>query len=537
VEEVEQCWRKVFATLGVRTVLADLSAFDFVDRAGRELLVRMHAAGFASAAFVSTSALDPSFGLARGFDLYEAGAGIEDTGAASRPAGNTIDLALAWLEHAHGRFFLFVQLDDPHAPYAPPEPYRANAAGRPYDGEISYADAELGRLLAALDARFPDERTFVLVTADHGESLGEHGEETHGYGVYDATQRVPLLLAGPGVPAGRVVTELARLADVTPTLLELAGLPAAAGLRGSSLAPAFSGEPEQEPRVAWVETLATQLDLGWSPLLGVRTATHKYIRAPHPELYALADDPGETKNLAADQPAVAARLDALVAARAGTPPGATSGLDPKAELARLARLREALVALSRDRGPEALEKLRELGELGPDLERLRGEAALLAGELAQARASALRARELEPAPTAPPLVLLGRVEEAAGRLDAAETAFLAAHDLDPESGAALLALGRVAERRGDRTGGRARYEAASRVRLVEPEALWRLAFRAFKKGDFDGAIDLAERGVDTRPLQEEDTQSIGVCQEIEQAGARTPRSYPGRGGRNIGPSA
>ncbi len=485
------------------------------------LAERMHAGGFASAAFVSAFVLDRRFGLARGFDPYDDRLGVQDEaiGVASRPAGQTVDLALAWLAGAPERFFLFVHLYDPHAPYEPPEPHRSRQLGRPYDGEISYADAELGRLLAAVDARFPDGRSLVVVTADHGESLGEHGEPAHAFTLYDATQRVPLLMAGPGIPHGRVVHQLTRLADVTPTVLELAGLPALQAATGASLLPALRGTPEPEPRVAWVETLATQLELGWSPLLGVRTAEHKYVRAPRPELYELASDPGETQNLAVLQPDVVARLDALVAARvaqqrvapnlgldaetaerlralgylaearphAGARPlGEVGGPDPKDEMGKLATLREVLTLLRARKGREAFAAFSELGELGVELELARGEAALLAGELDAARASVARTQDAAASTTAP-LLLLGRIEEAAGRLPEAEAAFREALRLDSEAGAALVGLGRCAEERSDPSGALAYYERARTSRLVEAEAVWRLAALEIERGEAERA--------------------------------------------------
>jgi arylsulfatase A-like enzyme/Flp pilus assembly protein TadD len=481
----------------------------------------MQEAGFASAAFVSAFVLDRRFGLARGFDHYDDLLGVQDeeVGVAGRPAAETVDSALAWLEGAPDRFFLFVHLYDPHAPYEPPEPHRSRQLGRPYDGEISYADAELGRLLAAVEARFPDGRSLVVATADHGESLGEHAEPTHAFSLYDATQRVPLLMAGPGVPAGVVVSQLARLADVMPTVLELAGLPAPPAATGASLLPALRGTVASEQPVAWVETLATQLELGWSPLLGVRTADYKYLRAPRPELYELASDPGETKNLAAQQPEVAARLDALVSAHAAQqrvtpnlaldaetaeqlralgyladerplanaqPLGEVGGLDPKDQMGKLATLRELLTLLKQRRGREAYTRFSELGELGIELELLRGEAALLAGELDAARSSVARAQAAA-AHTAAPLVLLGRIEEAAGHLPGAEAAFREALRLDPEAGAAMVGLGRIAEERADAAGARAHYDSARELRRIEAEALWRLAALEIESGEADQA--------------------------------------------------
>jgi len=519
-----------------------------LDEGPATLAERFRSAGFATAAFVSAFVLDRRFGLTRGFERYDDELGVqdEDVGVESRRAGETVDAALGWLEDAPARFFLWLHLYDPHAPYEPPEPHQTRQLGRPYDGEIAYADAELGRLLAALDARFPDGRTLVLVTSDHGESLGEHGEPTHAFTVYDATQRVPLILAGPSVPAGVVEPRLVRLADVAPTLLALAGLPPLDGVSGASLLPAPGAPREPGAGVAWVETLAPQLDLGWSPLLGVRTPEHKYVRAPRPELYELASDPGETRNLAAERPDLVAELDALVAARAagqraqpnlgvdaetaerlralgylsapepaasGRPLGEVGGPDPKDEIGKLEVLREVLTFLKQRRGREALERFAALGALGFELELLRGEAALLAGELDAARASVERAQRLD-AGRANPRVLLGRIEEAAGRLDRADAAFREALRLDPEAGGAAVGLGRVAEARGELDAARAHYEKARTLRRIEAEALWRLAALEIERGGPEAA----------RPLLAELPQSFARSPEAAARLARAERA-------------
>ncbi len=485
------------------------------------LAERMRAAGFATAAFVSAFVLDRRFGLARGFDHYDDALGVQgsDPGVAARTADRSVDAALAWLAGAPERFFLWLHLYDPHAPYEPPEPYRTQRLGQPYEGEIAFADAELGRLLAAIDARFGADGSAVIVTSDHGESLGEHGEATHAFTVYDATQRVPLLIAGPGLPRGAVVPAVVRLADLAPTLLELAGADGLGSASGRSLLALARGEPEVEPRVAWVETLATQLDFGWSPLLGVRTRDHKYVRAPRPELYELASDPGELRNLASERPELAAELDALVATRDGgrnvslnlggdpqtlerlrslgyvvtevdvvsaRPLGVVGGLDPKDEIGKLATIREAVTLLEQGRGEDALEQLAALGDLGLEVELLRGEAALAAGDVERARAAAERARRLLPR-YAPCHVLLGRVAEAEGRLAEAEAAFRRALDLDPEIGEAWIGLGRLAEARGQWDEARARYEQAHRLARVVAEGLWRLAALELESGHSERA--------------------------------------------------
>ena len=485
------------------------------------LAERLSDEGFATAAFVSAFVLDRRFGLARGFDVYDDALGVNDRelGIPARRADQTVDAALRWLDGAPERFFLWLHLYDPHAPYEPPEPHRARLLGRAYEGEIAFADAELGRLLAALDARFPAGGTVVVVTADHGESLGEHGEPTHAFTLYDATQRVPLLMAGPGLPPGVVVSrDVARLADVAPSLLELAGAPALSGGAGRSLLPLVRGEPEPEGRVAWVETLATQLDFGWSPLLGVRTRDHKYVRAPRPELYALATDPEEERNLATEQPELAAELDALVSERntatqaapnfaadpevierlralgyvagssAGSPRplGEVGGPDPKDEIGKLEAIHEALALHESGEERDAFDRLVALGELGLELELVRGQVALAVGELESARASAERARRQAPG-EAGGLLLLGGVDEAEGRLADAEAAFRGALELDPAAGQAVVGLGRVAEARGRTDEALASYERSRQLAPIEAEGLWRLAALEIERGRPDAA--------------------------------------------------
>ncbi len=201
-----------------------------------------------------------------------------------RTADRTTDAALRWLDDvprgpSPAPFFLWVHYFDPHAPYEAPAEYTLRAAS-PYDGEIAFVDAQLGRLLQRVEERGGPGRTLVLVTADHGESLGEHGEDTHGIFVYDSTLRVPFLLEGPGVPAGRVSETVARGIDVAPTLLDYAGL-GDKGMAGRSLRPAASGERlSDEP--AYSESMHPKLQYGWAPLHAWRTAHFKFIEAPRP---------------------------------------------------------------------------------------------------------------------------------------------------------------------------------------------------------------------------------------------------------------
>ena len=364
----------------------------------------------------------------------------------------------------------------------------------------------------------------MLVTADHGESLGEHGEPTHAYTVYDATQRVPLLIAGPGVPHGVVAPGLARLADVAPTVLELAGLPPLPSSTGESLLPLLRGEAEPRPRIAWVESLATQLDFGWSPLYGVRTSELAYVRAPHPELYVVREDPGETRNLASERPQVAAELDALVAARvagravvpdraidagsrerlralgyvAETRPtvggrtlGEVGGPDPKDEMGKLETMRDALTRLAQGKAAEALATLDALGEVGFDLEMARGWAALRAGDFAAAGGSIERARALAP-DRSDSWTLEARVAEAEGRLELAESLYQRALSVEPDN-LASVGLARVVEAEGRVDEARGLYERAAESGQVEAECVWRLAALGIERGDDEAARALLAR--------------------------------------------
>jgi len=308
-----------------------------------------HDAGYRCAAFVSGFPLDHRFGLARGFDVYDdrlpRGDDPRRSAYVERPAGQTTSAARAWLDGAPpAPWFLWVHYFDPHSPYEPPPDFAARFPGRGYDGEIAFVDAQLGALLGALEGKGLAARTVVLVTADHGEALGEHGEETHGVFVYDATLRVPWIMAGPGVPKGAVPPVVARGIDVAPTLLDLAGaVPARAAMDGRSLTPALRGQGmSDEP--AYAESLFARLRLGWAPLHAWRTARFKLIDAPRPELFALEADRGETRNVASAQAGLASKM----------------GQELRAALA--ARSPDA----SAEAGPEAEERLRALGYLaGP----------------------------------------------------------------------------------------------------------------------------------------------------------------------------
>src|SRR4051794_10692665 len=268
------------------------------------LATRLQRRGYATAAFVGAYTVAAAFGFNQGFDTFDEEfheSTPEDNGA-ERRANEVADGALRWLSaRAGGPFFAWLHFYDPHAPYDPPPPFRDRFAGRPYDGEIAFADAQIGRVLDALRASGRDRDTTVMVLADHGEGLGDHHELTHAVLTYQSTMRVPWIVAGPGVTPGRVVSTRVATIDVVPTALALLGIDADRALLGRDLRPLLAGRSiASDP--FYQESLFGRLNCHWAALRGWVKDDWKLIAGAQPELYNLAADPGEQRNLAASDP-------------------------------------------------------------------------------------------------------------------------------------------------------------------------------------------------------------------------------------------
>lgn len=302
-------------------------------------VLRRH--GYRTAAFVSGYPLTAEFGLDRGFDHYDDDLSSGAAGRLERPAAMTAAAVRDWLaaEGAEGPWFVWVHFWDPHDPYTPPPAFARDGPRGDYHGEVAYVDDAVGGLLRdiAKSAGAGRERLTVFA-ADHGESLGEHGEHTHGFFIYDSTVAVPLVFHLPGRIAPRESRAPVRLIDVAPTVLDLLGLPPlAAGVDGISLGPLLAGKSLEVPP-ALIETLRPWLSYGWSPLTALRQGTWKLIAAPRPELYDLAEDPGEAANLVRDERAKARELRTLLLAAEKAPAAAAPALDDPETLARLRSL-------------------------------------------------------------------------------------------------------------------------------------------------------------------------------------------------------
>jgi arylsulfatase A-like enzyme/tetratricopeptide (TPR) repeat protein len=317
--------------------------------------------GYATGAFIAAFVLDGRWGLNQGFDVYDDHFDLKkykhlDLGAVQRPGNEVMDSALTWLEdHKKGPFFAWIHLYDAHTPYEPPEPFRSRHGGGGlvglYDGEIAFADAQVGRLVSWLDSSGHSRDTVLVVLADHGEALGAHSEASHGYFVYDSTMHVPFLVVAPfaELRGVRVDSQVSSV-DVLPTLFALVGVDVPPNVQGRSLLPTMLAPEAEAKTYAYGESMTPNLQFGWSALHSLRSTRYKLIRAPRPELYDLSVDPGETANLFDQRRGVAhelmQRLDRLMEE--------TSKGAPEPEAANLDKeTLEGLAALGYVGGPVA----------------------------------------------------------------------------------------------------------------------------------------------------------------------------------------
>jgi arylsulfatase A-like enzyme/tetratricopeptide (TPR) repeat protein len=266
------------------------------------------AQGYQTGAFIGAFVLDGRWGLKQGFQHYDDQFDLSkykhlDLGAVQKPGNQVMDAALAWLEEQKkGSFFAWIHLYDPHAPYEPPEPYSSEYSPRGltglYDGEIAFMDEQIGRCVAWLAKNDLDKKTILILIGDHGEGLGSHGEGTHGFFIYDAVVHVPFLVITPfSELQGKRVSSQVSSVDVVPTLLDLADIAAPLKVQGRSLLTAMFRPEKDGEGYAYSESMAPNLQFGWSPLHSLRTARYKYIDAPRAELYDIHQDPDEQTNI------------------------------------------------------------------------------------------------------------------------------------------------------------------------------------------------------------------------------------------------
>ena len=288
----------------------------------------LQARGFRTGAFVGSVVLQADRGLAQGFEVYRDLEATTGGAAARQRRGDVVvNEAIEWLGQAAGSpFLLWTHLYDPHGPYDPPDAFR-KAHPDPYVGELLFADAQLARLLDALDRLALADRTLVVVVADHGEGLGDHGEQTHGLLLYDSVLRVPLIIRMPPMRPRRSAG-VVRIIDIAPTILDVLRIDDQGG-DGVSLLPAIEGR--RVDAEAYAESLYP-VRTGGDPLRALRDARYKLIDGPQPALYDLHTDPFEARNIISEKPQVARLMRTRLQLLGGSSPATVGGSPVSPEL-------------------------------------------------------------------------------------------------------------------------------------------------------------------------------------------------------------
>ena len=493
----------------------------------RPMAAAFQDAGYRTAGLVASGILDRRFGLARGFDFYDDlhDRPLNDANQVERPGGEVTDAALKWLGEASPKpFFAWVHYYDAHDPYEPPEGFRDFA--EPYDGEIAFVDAQVGRLLAGLEHLGKLANTWVVVVADHGEAFGEHGEFGHGLLVYDSTMHVPLIVAGPApIVAGGVVHAPVSQVDIAPTLLELLGGRAPAALEGRSLLPELRAEatPERSPLLECEHSLRSY---DWAPLYAIVSGDWKFIQAPRPELYDVAHDRAEEHDLAPEKPEVSAGLGADLEHRRArsvrrTAEAVHMGSDAHSALARLGYTAgveasesagdasrkdpkrmvhvdmgavRARALLRANRYAEALAVLVPLLEESPESDDLwvaRGAAELGLNKAQEAVVSFEKSLRRAPDHTER-LRFLGDALAAAGRSEDALAKYQRALEVDPQDGQTHGRLGAFYAKQGKLPEALREFQRFVELDPTSPNARTNLANAQFSQGRFeDGFANLA----------------------------------------------
>lgn len=459
--------------------------------------------GYKTAAFIGAVILDSKTlapGLDRSFDFYdnfpEKPATKERWGRVERRGMEVVQHAEAWLaKHPTGPRFVWVHLFDPHDPYEPPPPFSQKYKD-PYDGEIAYADSALGHWIASLKKAGAYANAIIIVVGDHGEGLGDHGEETHGLFLYDSTLHVPMIVKpAAATNRGVVVDQPVRTTDILPTVLVLTNTPAPPELNGESMVPLMK-QQSAPPHDLFAET-DYPLRFGWAPLRALRTATTKLIEAPRPEFYDLQADPAESKNLyGAENPQVKTQQAELEKWKSKLPavsgdakPGA--GLpDPKDKIQVQNLLHRSMLASDDNRPNDSrgfLEKALELDPTSSTTLRQLGELELAAGDYSKAAAHLKRACEVRPEDSTAAFEL-GQALEKTGDFPGSRDALEASLKLVPSQLPARLLLGRVYLRLNDAKNAQDQFEAASLVDSNNADARLGLAEAQIMQSDFAGAV-------------------------------------------------
>lgn len=475
----------------------------------------LHQQGFATAAFVSSVVLAKQSGLNRGFDSYDDRFDVDTRDvtfldAVQRRGDATIGAVERWLdartpEAQAKRTALWVHLYDPHDPYEPPEPFASQFRGREYDGEVAWTDTLIGRLRATLEAHHLWDDALVVVAADHGEALGEHGETGHGFFVYETTIKVPLVLHGPGVTPGTTIGGPFRLVDVAPTALALLGVPAfPSPVTGRDLSASLASAATPVAGTTYAESLTPLLHYQWSDLRVWRDGSWKYILAPRPELYDLTVDPGEMTDLSAAQPATARKLRAALEAVLRGEREKATATDAAAEipaemLQKLGALGYVSPGAAKDavaQGADPKDKIGEFQKLNGLMRD--GLAALEAKRFAPAAATFAQLRKAG-ADSFQVHFYEGRALAGLGRFRDAEARFARTLELMPTYGEAYLELANTFVARKDLAQALAVVQRGAAAVPKEPSLVEREGQLLQARGELPNALAAYERAAELAP--------------------------------------
>ena len=499
------------------------------------LTERLRAAGYHTAAFVSSVALDRRLGLDRGFDIYDDNVRVgkrETSNYEERGADRTTRAVLERIDELTPPFFLWVHYHDPHLPYNPPEPFKTRFADRPYEGEIAFVDWEMGGVVTS--ARRKAGRMITVVAGDHGESLGEHGEASHGVFLYQSTQRVPLILAGAGIPSYKLVRRNVGLVDIAPTVLDLLELPPMQEIDGRSLVPALRGQ-DLDAVDYEMETYYPWFAYGWVPLRAVVRGSLKYVEAPIPELYDLQVDRREAHDIArrwtGEAKALSTTLDHLtrganpapasdVGRGDGDPGDAT--IDPKVGVGWLADLDSGRRALDR-RNPAAgippLERLLSRNPQNVPGMLALGRCYLATGNVDRAISLFRRAIEIHPGDDvahyelAQGLARRASTDPTAG--PEARTAYERALDLNPRLADAYLGYVSFLYGQGEVSAAAAIFRRARAEGVRDPDLETEIGLLALSRGDLDGAQAAFENAVALNEYAARSLEELGEIAYLE----------------------
>jgi len=545
----------------------------FLDPGQLTLAEVLKARGYRTGGFVAAYVLDSKWGINQGFDTYFDEFDISQSrglspGAIQRPANDVVDRAIPWIQAAKdSRFFAWLHFYDPHTPYRPPEPFLSRYKGHPYNGEVAFADSQVGRVVAELKALEVYDKTVIVVMGDHGESLGDHGESTHGFFIYNSVTHVPFMIRAPySLMRARRVADPVRAVDVMPTVLDLLGVPTPKAVTGASLVPLMTGAAIELNLDAYSEAMYPLHHYGWSDIRALRAGRFKVIDAPRPELFDVEQDPAEATNLydqrrslgdgmiaqlrkreadfqkteaplpAGDiDPEARARLAALgyvgsFVASASDP--RTGRADPKDKIGLFNKLGEAM-DLAREEGIEAEPFEKIVGLLEDVLHEdpqvidawfMMGTLHLRHGKAEQAVKYFTKTLSLKPDYNLA-VINLAQAYRRLGDDDAALAGFERYLQLDPKDAYVRYEIGEIWLDRGDYSRAEQLFRKALEIDPGVAAATNALGVLAFWRGDVDGAERLIRQAIQSKPNVRQAHFNLALIAEKRGDVAGAEREY------------